>query len=259
MALLIGLWRRDDLSCGETVKASPCRAGGASPPDTPARRTPRRGFPIAKRRGELPASVGLGSGFALLLFACMALAQMQGARDPREAGVTETLIAFQPPELELAPEEPPPPADEEEPPPELAEEPPQLTLDQLDLALHATAGGETGALGAGLASLGGGLAQLAEDEFVDFAQLDQIPRPIGVVGLNFPHRLLKKKAAGKIVLVLKLDADGRVLDVQVESSDLPAFDDFVAGEVRRWRFTPATRQGRPVKALARLPVPIRIS
>jgi protein TonB len=86
-----------------------------------------------------------------------------------------------------------------------------------------------------------------------------MPRPIGVVGLNSPQRLLKKKAAGKVVLLRKLDADGRVLDVQIESSDLPEFDDFVAGEVRRWRFTPETRQGQPVKALARLPVPIRIS
>jgi outer membrane biosynthesis protein TonB len=49
-----------------------------------------------------------------------------------------------------------------------------------------------------------------------------------------------------------------VLDVKVDSSSLPAFDDFVRGEVAKWRFTPPTRQGLPVKAQARLPIPIQI-
>ena len=94
---------------------------------------------------------------------------------------------------------------------------------------------------------------------VDFSNLDQIPRPIGVTGLNFPRRLKKKKVSGEIVLLLKLDETGRVLDVQIDSSDLPSFNNFVLGEVSDWRFTPPTQMGRPVKAEARLPIPIRIS
>ena len=36
------------------------------------------------------------------------------------------------------------------------------------------------------------------------------------------------------------DSD-EVLDVKVEDSNLPAFDDFVRREVAKWRFTPPTR------------------
>jgi len=50
-----------------------------------------------------------------------------------------------------------------------------------------------------------------------------------------------------------------VTDVQVESSDVPDFNDFIESEVRRWRFTPPTKQGRPVKTQARFPIPIKIN
>ena len=63
---------------------------------------------------------------------------------------------------------------------------------------------------------------------------------------------------GRVVLFVKLDENGEVLDVQLDRSNLPQFDAFVLGEVRDWRFTPPTQQGRPVKAMARLPIPINI-
>ena len=56
---------------------------------------------------------------------------------------------------------------------------------------------------------------------MDFSDLDQIPRPIGVSGFNFPSRLKKKKVRGRIVLLLKLNAEGEVTDVQIDRSDLP--------------------------------------
>ncbi len=88
--------------------------------------------------------------------------------------------------------------------------------------------------------------------------LDEAPRPLGFHDFEFPPRLLRKKAAGRIVLLVDLDPEGQVLDVQVDSSDLPAFEQFVASEVRSWTFTPPTRRGLPVAARARLPIPIRI-
>ena len=83
-------------------------------------------------------------------------------------------------------------------------------------------------------------------------------RPIGVSGFRFPRKLLKKKVSGTIVLLIKLDDQGEVMELEIDSSNLPAFDDFVRSEVSRWRFTPPTQQGRPVKAKARLPIPINI-
>jgi len=98
-------------------------------------------YRIPGTREELPLSVLMGAGFALLLFVMMALAQMMSAVKPPAREIDETLIAFNPPSIEEIKEEPPPPPKEEEPPPELEEEPPQLSLDQLDIALNPGTGG----------------------------------------------------------------------------------------------------------------------
>jgi protein TonB len=202
-------------------------------------------------------SLLIGTGFAALLFLVMALAQMMGKVEPPRSEIDETVMAFVPPEIEQLEEEEPPPPEEEEPPPELEEEPPQLSLDQLDIALNPGTGGSL-AGDFSMPTIGTSQKDLGTEDFVDFSDLDQIPRPIGVSGFDFPRRLRKKKVNGRIVLMLKLDEGGNVLDVQLDSSNLPDFDKFVLGEVARWKFTPPTQQGRPVKAQARLPIPINI-
>lgn len=86
----------------------------------------------------------------------------------------------------------------------------------------------------------------------------ELPRPIDVRGFALPPRLLRKPALGRIVLLVELDESGEVLDVEVDSSDLPTFESFVAKQVRRWRFSPALVDGRPTATYARLPIPIRV-
>lgn len=206
-------------------------------------------------RSELGASVLLGLGFALALFVLMALAQKLGDVGRSEDHLEETVTAYQAPEIEQIEEEPPPP---EEEPPELEEEPPpQLSLDQLDIALNPGPGGDLS--GDFAMPSFASLKELGTDSFLDFSQLDQTPRPVGVFGFNFPRRLLKEPARGRIVLLIKLSHTGEVLDVQVDSSNLPRFNDFVLGEVKGWKFTPPTKNGQPVNAVARLPIPIRVN
>lgn len=82
-----------------------------------------------------------------------------------------------------------------------------------------------------------------------------VPRPLGTARLELPKRLLRKKTRGEIVLLVRLDAEGRVEDVAVDSSDLPAFEDVVLDQVRRWRFT---APARPESVVARLPIPIHV-
>jgi protein TonB len=221
-------------------------------------------FRIPARRTERWTCIALGSVFALALFVFMALAQMLGDVQRAPSDLVEEIVRFDAPEIEEIQEEEPPQAEEDaDPPPEMDREPPRLTLDQLDIALNPGTGGNAALAGdfsiAGLGSLGNVSQSLDTETFVDFADLDQIPRPIGVAGLNFPRRLRKQKVDGVITLMLKLNEDGEVLDVKVESSNLPRFDAFVLSEVRSWRFTPPTRRGEPVRAQARLPIPIRIS
>jgi len=214
----------------------------------------RRTYQPPKAEKELRVSILLGLAFSLGLFVLMALAQVMGDVDRSDDKIVEDLQAFQAPELEVVEEEEPPP--EEEEPPELEEEPPQLSLDQLDIALNPGTGGDlTGDFGMpSFASL----KDMSAD-FLDFSQLDQTPRPVGVFGFNFPRHLLKEKAKGRIVLLIKLSSQGEVLDVDIHSSNLPRFNDFVVKEVSGWKFTPPTQNGKPVNAVARLPIPIRIN
>jgi len=204
---------------------------------------------------ELRTSLVIGALFSLALFVLMALAQMMGDTVKSEDRLIEDLQAFQAPEIEVFEEEEEPP--EEEPPPELEEEPPDLSLDQLDIALNPGTGGSL-AGDFGMPSFAS-LKDLGTSSFLDFSQLDQVPRPVGVFGFNFPRHLLKEKANGRIVLLIKLDHEGKVLDAEVFSSNLPRFNDFVVKEVRGWKFTPPTQNGQPVNAVARLPIPIRIN
>ena len=214
-------------------------------------------YRVPEARDQLPLGIAIGAAVALLLFVMMALTQMMSAAKPPAREIEEALINFNPPEIEEIKEEPPPPPKKEEPPPELEDQPPQLSLDQLDIALNPGTGGALVGDFA-LPTITTSQQALGTEDFVDFSDLDQIPRPIGVSGLNFPRRLLKEKVRGTVTLLVKLDPEGNVTDVQVDSSNLPQFNNFVVGEVKRWRFTPPTQQGRPVKARARLPIPIHI-
>ncbi len=92
------------------------------------------------------------------------------------------------------------------------------------------------------------------------APLDAAPRPVTGSQLNLPRRLLRQPISGEIVLRVALESDGRIEDVALESSNLPErFDAFVLEAVRDWRFTPPRRAGRPVRAEARLAIPIRVN
>ena len=216
-----------------------------------------RSFRRPEPRGEGRLGLLLGAGFAIGLFVLMALAQMMSDTEPPEQSFTEDLVAFEAPEV-MEVEEEILEEVEEEPPPELEMEPPQLSLDQLDIALNPGTGGSL-AGDFSMPTFHASAASLGTDDFVDFSNLDQVPRPIGVSGFNFPRRLKKKKVSGEIVLLIKLDETGRVIEARVDRSNLPAFDNFVVNEVSDWRFTPPTQLGRPVKAEARLPIPIRIT
>ena len=212
-------------------------------------------LPPAPKR-ELPLSIGLGTLFAFALFIVMALAQMMGDIQAPEQTLEENLVAYTPPEVIEMEEEPPPP-EEEEPPPELEAEPPQLSLDQLDIALNPGTGGSLAGDFA-VPTIGTSASDLGTDDFVDFSKLDQVPRPMAGARLDFPRRLKKKKASGKVILLIKLDETGKVLEATVDSSTLPDFEDTVRRQVAKWSFTPPTQGGQPVKAQARLPIPINI-
>lgn len=132
------------------------------------------------------------------------------------------------------------------------------TIASHDEVVDREAGGEE-ARPTAVASPEPAAATAARTETPAVAETTEVPRPIGVKGFEFPRRLLTRKAQGTIVLLVGLTADGHVEELQVDSSDLPAFESFVTREVKRWKFTPFTRDGQAVAATARLPIPIHIN
>ena len=98
-----------------------------------------------------------------------------------------------------------------------------------------------------------------EDGPVDAEDLDERVRLVAGGQLDFPRRLRRSRVDGKIVLDLELNRAGEVVALRVDSSNLPAFEGFVAQQVRGWKFTPPTRGGQPVAARAKLPIAIRLN
>ncbi len=76
--------------------------------------------------------------------------------------------------------------------------------------------------------------------------------------LELPTRLRRRRAEGEIVLRVSIASTGDISDVQVDSSDLPRFDEFVSEEVRAWKFAPSTRGGVPEASQVKLRIPIRV-
>ena len=174
-----------------------------------------------------------------------------------EQDLDETVVAYVPPDVEEIEEEEPPPPEEEEPPPELEEEPPQLSLDQLDIALNPGTGGSLAGDFA-MPTIGTSARDLGHRGLRRLLGPRPDPAPDRRVRLQLPARGSARRRSAAIVLLLKLDERGgaRVRDRLLEPARLRRLRPL--GQVKRWRFTPPTQQGRPVKAKARLPIPINI-
>jgi protein TonB len=72
------------------------------------------------------------------------------------------------------------------------------------------------------------------------------PEPIVKVEIEYTAAARAEGVEGKLVLKLTIAADGSVADVDVVSSVNEALDASAVATVKRWRFRPATRCGRPV-------------
>ncbi|MFP5411161.1 MAG: energy transducer TonB [Gammaproteobacteria bacterium] len=86
--------------------------------------------------------------------------------------------------------------------------------------------------------------------FYTARQLDVQPRALGSIEPDYPPDADREQRSGKVRLQLKLEADGRVSDVEVVQADPPGvFDDSAVRAFRDARFSPAQKDGRAVRAL----------
>lgn len=156
--------------------------------------------------------------------------------------------------VEPPPPSPPEPEPEPEPevkekPPELAEEAAPLDLSQLELALNP--GFSEGWMGGGdFAVKLNTIVSNSEDNSVDaifsMADLDQKPRVIYQSSPVFT-RQLRQKAPGKVNVIFIVDEKGHVVEPRIKSSTDPIFEEPALNAVKRWKFEPGKRGGKPVR------------
>lgn len=206
---------------------------------------------LAKRLLHYPA-VALGATaltaiFFLVLPLLQAISQLPAA-DTLVRQVDTTQLPPPPPPPNDEPEKEP---EQEEKPPELDEAPP-LDLSQLEMALNPGFGGGwmTGDLGGRLTNVAGA----GDDgDLFSMSDLDQAPRPTYRPSPVIT-KALRELGGGKVVLIFMVNERGRVERPIVEKSTDPAFERAALDAIKKWRFEPGKRSGKPVSFRMRQPI-----
>lgn len=85
--------------------------------------------------------------------------------------------------------------------------------------------------------------------YYDARDVDVHPRALREIVPDYPEDADRRQLSGKVRLQLKLEADGRVSDIEIVHADPPgAFDASALKAFREARFAPAQKNGRPVRA-----------
>lgn len=80
-------------------------------------------------------------------------------------------------------------------------------------------------------------------------EVDVLPRALRDIRPDYPTEADRRRLSGSVKLQIKLEADGRVSDIEVvESTPKGMFDESALAAFRQARFSPAQRNGRPVRA-----------
>ena len=190
------------------------------------------------------SNTGVVWGFAggilisLLLFLILPFTQKLSGSNPKNL-LTRVDVSLPPP----PPPPPPPEEEEEEEKPELQEEQQLLNLNQLELALNPGAGGV--GIYAGLNPKVGTDA-IAEMKIFDLSEVDREPRPLVRIPPQYPPQLLLNRIKGRVDVLIVIDEEGRVTDYKVRNFTHDQFKREVTRVIRRWKFSPAIKDGRAV-------------
>jgi protein TonB len=157
-------------------------------------------------------------------------------------------------------EEPPPPQqvleeeqpEEEEEKPELDQLDEPLDLSQLELALDPGEGDWGGDF---TISLDRQLSKAGmEDAVFSMSDLDQKPRAIYQPSPTYPSELQGKRVEGTVYVIFIIDTNGRVTNAKVQKSTHQAFERPALTAVKKWKFDPGKRGGKPVQFRMRVPI-----
>jgi len=224
--------------------------------------TPASHKPPSKLRQRLITGllllVVLGGGVASFLFS-------GPGKNLDEEEIVIVDLSLPPP-----PPPPPPPAPEPEttPPEESFEEAPEIsdadTPDDLsgepttDIDLGIDAGdlgsGPGGAFTVSLPRFSRGLGGGGGGDGLMDGDVDSPPTPISKLQPNYPSSLLSKGIGGRVLIVCVVDEKGQVVSATVrQSAGHPDLDKAAVAAVNKWKFKPASKGGRNVRATCTVP------
>jgi protein TonB len=84
--------------------------------------------------------------------------------------------------------------------------------------------------------------------------MDSPPVPISKVQPTYPNSLLSKGTGGKVLVTCMVDETGKVLSATVkQSAGHPDLDKAAVAAVTKWKFKPASKGGRNVRASCVVP------
>jgi len=109
----------------------------------------------------------------------------------------------------------------------------------------------------------GGVAVAAETRAAFFVIAPSAPRPTGngtppkPISRErpiYPPGMRRSGLQGEVTVGFTVDAQGGVINAAVVRSNNPGFDDAALECVRKWKFQPGTRDGKPVETSMQLPI-----
>lgn len=101
-------------------------------------------------------------------------------------------------------------------------------------------------------------AAFAAEPAKDLPKPDTPPRVLKQEPPVYPYSLRAAGVTGNVTLDFIVDSDGNIAEVHVARSNNPFFERPAIDSLMKWKFEPAKKAGRPVKARARIDVSFRL-
>ncbi len=178
------------------------------------------------------------------------------AGPPPDAGPRDVAFQVQAPPPRPKPR---PPEEQQRPPRQAPRNAPRVALPSAP-----TLGAELSGVDVGLSAFADGAldAVRADDALGDLDDVvhtedtvDARPQPRLTTPIEVPAAARARNLSGRVVLSLRIGADGRVKAARVLEADPPGvFEEAALSAVRGWEFAPATYRDRAVEVWATLPI-----
>jgi TonB family protein len=92
-------------------------------------------------------------------------------------------------------------------------------------------------------------------EYHSLGDVDTLPRQIGTrTPPVYPLELKLRGISTEVMIVFMVNTEGKTEQVQATRATHAAFADTAIQAVQKWRFTPATKDGKPVNCVMSLPI-----